>query len=159
MSLRKENGESVPEEACVEEMILFSNSDTKLHPMALLAESVEGNIMVTQELPGKGDCQSVEVYETNDVRLDGPVHAVVDRCGFVFILTTNDAKVHLLNPKLNYVRELISLDRHGMEKPSRIHFDNESGILYVQSNVGHESLLGFKITEGRIDPSVWNKDI
>lgn len=105
------------------------------------------------------DIISGEAQEIENIQLNGPVQAVVDHFGFIWILTMTDAKVHLLGPELNYIGEVISLREYsGPVSPhTKIYYGQNSGRLYVTSeNLQH--IMAFQITEGRIDPSMWRKN-
>jgi len=84
-----------------------------------------------------------------------PIRTCTDQFGFIFVLTKT--KVLLLSPNLKCMRELISLDSLEVQNPKHIHFQPETGRLYVASNEGTKQFLVFEITEGKVPQSVWKK--
>jgi len=81
-------------------------------------------------------------------RLDSPQRIAVDVFGYAFILDCNNDRVVLLNPNLVYVRDVIG--RANIKQPRRLHFDADTGHLFVGSLDGRVSV--FRIVSVKSPP-------
>ena len=66
-------------------------------------------------------------------KMNVPVHMVVDKNGFVFVVDFMNYRVLLLSPSLTYVREVVSRDQFKW-KPQRLFLDVDRHRLYVVKN-------------------------
>jgi len=62
-----------------------------------------------------------------------PVRLAVDNNEFVFVADTNNRRVTLLSPTLNYIRQVVSRDKL-KRPPTRLHLDVHRQRLYVAAN-------------------------
>ena len=83
--------------------------------------------------------------QLTSIELKDTVHMLIDIHGHIFVLA--DSKVHLVDPQLDQVKELIDLRSFGMESPRRMCIDSENGRLYVMSNAEVNQLLVFELND------------
>jgi len=64
---------------------------------------------------------------------DGPLHLAVDDNEFVFVADSDNRRVTLLSPTLEYVRQVVSRDQL-KGKPRSLYLDTRQRLLYVAGN-------------------------
>lgn len=87
----------------------------------------DGKDVKTFGRPGSGDPMDTQV------KMNNPVHLVVDGEGSFLVADLNNSRVLLFGPDLKFRRELLTRI-HGLRKPTRIHLDWQNGRLYVSDN-------------------------
>ena len=75
-----------------------------------------------------------------------PFHMFIDGNGFVLVVDRENGRVLLLNSDLEFKREILSKeDKHGLQRPTRIHMDESKSRLYVADNESNnERILIFE---------------
>ena len=63
-----------------------------------------------------------------------PVDLSVDGNGFIFVADRLNSRVLLLDSDLKFTREILSKDKHGLRRPSKILLDKSNGRLFVADN-------------------------
>lgn len=79
---------------------------------------------------------------SNDRQMNVPAHLAVDGDGSIMVADRSNGRVLLLSPNLNFKREILSKDKHGIKSPFRIHLDESNGRLLVAD---HGRLFIFNI--------------
>ena len=78
-------------------------------------------------------------------QMNCPVYLSVDGNGFVMVADRYNSRVLLLDSDLEFKREILSKEKHGLRNPGRILLDESNGRLFVADNEwNNEQILIFQ---------------
>ena len=78
-------------------------------------------------------------------QLDGPRCLTVDRYDNVYVADWNNDKVQLLSPTMTHLCD-VTLSKHQLSEPCRIHLDEMNGLMYIGEGSGRLLVVSVKQT-------------
>ena len=76
-------------------------------------------------------------------QLNGPCCLTVDRYDNVYVADYNNNKVQLLSPTMTHLCD-VTLSKHQLRQPYRIHLDEMNGLMYIGERSGRLLVVSVK---------------
>lgn len=88
--------------------------------------------------PKKALCEKCRLFIGQII---SPAYLAIDRNGFVLVADRDNNRILLLDSDLEFKREILSKERHGLRYPERIFLDEPNGRLFVVENDWEEGRI------------------